>query len=182
MKKISVLMLLMLSLIPLFAVEETIDIEAVVPEDYGIIIPDTVAIDRLLFEVKLESGEDILLEESDVSLGELTVGKGETSFTLLYYGNLASEYDVVLRAVSSGLYSENGEGHIPLDIEIRRDEDCLPEIETTSFSREEMHLVVPSMGALEAEPVLDFNVTWDNPMDLPLGRYVGTIDVELRSN
>lgn len=182
MKKVFVLLLSVLLSSSLFAVQmESINIEAVVPEDYSIVIPDAVAIDRLLFEVELESGEDVLLEESDFSLGELSEGKGSTYFSLLYYGNLASDYDVVIKASSSGLYSTSGEGYMPIDIEVIRDDDCIAEIETTSYSEDEIHLVVPPMGAMEAEPVVKFIISWDSPRDLPVGRYEGSVDVELRS-
>ena len=184
MKKILILILSALLSFSLFAEQtESINIEAVIAEDYGIVIPkEAIAIDRLIFEIELESGENCLLEKSELALGELSVGHGESSFTLLYYGNLSSDYDVVLTSTSSGLYAIQGEGFIPIEIEILRDKDCMSVIETTSYSPNEVRLVVPAIGALEGEPVVKFLIKWDSPRDLPIGRYEGCVDIELRSN
>lgn len=182
MRRILYLLLIIFLALPLFAVEsETVYLEAIVPEDYSVVVPEAVAIDRLIFEIELESGEDELLSEPEFSLGNLSVGAGSTSFSLLYYGNLASNYDVVINAKSEGLVNEQSNVVIPIEIEILRSDKCLSAVETISISSDEMHLVVPPMGAIEGEPVLSFIVSWDNPKDLPLGRYHGTIDLELRS-
>ena len=182
MRKILSLLILLVLALPLCAKQyESINVEAFVPDDYSIVIPEAVSIDRLVFEIELESGEDELMVEPEFSLGELSVGSGSTSFSLLYYGNLSSPYDVVINATSDGLINEGNGARIPIEIEIIRDDDCLSEIETTSLTADEMHLVVPPMGAIEGEPVVKFIVTWDSPEDLPLGHYEGTMDLELRS-
>lgn len=181
-KRFVCVFLAVLMMFPLFAEErKSIDIEAIVPDDYGIVIPEAIAIDRLVFEIELESGEEELLTENELFLGELNSGLESSSFNLLYYGNLSFPYDVVLRATSTGLYSPDSSGHIPVEIEVLRASDCNPEIETTSLTDDEMHLIVPPMGLMEAESVLTVSLSWDSPRDIPLGRYVGTVDVELRS-
>ena len=64
MRRILYLLLIIFLALPLFAVEsETVYLEAIVPEDYSVVVPEAVAIDRLIFEIELESGEDELLSE-----------------------------------------------------------------------------------------------------------------------
>ena len=183
MKRFILLMLSCLFLLPLMAVDyESIDITAIVPEDYGVIIPDAFVLDRLVFEIELASGEDELLLENEISLGELSIGKNTAGFSLLYYGNLSSDYDVLITAYTDGIYNDSRTGHIPVEIEIFRDNECLSAIETTSYSNNEIRLVVPPIGAIEGERVLNFVLSYDSPRDLPVGRYEGTVDIELRSN
>ena len=70
MKRFVYVFLAVLMMFPLFAEErKSIDIEAIVPDDYGIVIPEAIAIDRLVFEIELESGEEELLTENELFLG-----------------------------------------------------------------------------------------------------------------
>ena len=112
----------------LFAAESrTIELEADIPEDFGMIFPDVIWLDRFAFEISFDSGDKQLVRILPLSIGAITEEAGSFSFSLLYYGNQAEPYNVLLSLGQAAL--SDSETSIPLFGEIIKNDDAPSDIE-----------------------------------------------------
>ena len=167
MKRICILLFLIISVLNLHATDinsQELILETIVPENYGIHVPDeALSLDQFLFEFSTESGTNELLTDSHFSIGNFE-DVSVQSFTLIYYGNLSSDYNVKVKAVSgNGFVNSSGSNmvSIPVSISYSEPEDKPEDIRITDDEE---------------------SISWDSQRDILPGKYELALNIELLSN
>ena len=122
MKRVFVLLILIVSALNLYSTDinsQELILETVVPENYGIHVPDeALSLDQFLFEFSTEVGTNELLTDSHFSIGNFD-DVSMLSFTLIYYGNLSRDYNVIVKANSqNGFVNTNGDSDVSIPVTI----------------------------------------------------------------
>lgn len=180
---ISVLVVFLVVL-PLPAVEKSLNFSASVPEDFGVYIPsNSVRLDRLVFAFDNELHDfDYLVEHSDLYIGDITDYPNGIELAVLYYGNLSYTYDVVISTdTGRGLVSIDGidKGSFPLYVTISEPSNALNSVEVTKLDENNTHLRIEPSGLVQGEKILDLDIRWDESLiDFP-GTYRADLSFEL---
>ena len=169
MKRICILLFLIISVLNLHATDinsQELILETIVPENYGIHIPDeALSLDQFLFEFSTEAGANELLTDSRFSIENFEDVLMQ-SFTLIYYGNLSSDYNVRVKAGSeNGFVNSNGinTASIPVSISYSEPEDKPEDIRITDDEEYGIcSIVIPPAGPRRGVDVVDLNVSWDS--------------------
>lgn len=180
MKKnvISALFFLLVIGCVLFAAESrTIELEADIPEDFGMIFPDVIWLDRFAFEISHDSGDKEILRILPLSIGTITEESGNFSFTLLYYGNQGEPYNVQLSLGT--VFLTDGKIAIPLYGEIRKSEDAPSDIEVNDDGLGMAAVFIPPAGARSGVPVVDVILSWNGIREANPGRYTADLEIDL---
>lgn len=175
-------------------VADTLDIYAIVPDDYGVVIPDSVLIlDRFAFEVDADVSSDThtdekgreLLSSSEVSIGEITGNEEDFMFTLLYYGNLSASYDVSIAAMAGLGWRLNPESQelctIPISVIMSEADGINDDISVVPRGFDAVDVHIPPHGPRRGVPVVKVVLLWNAGADLIPGRYHAEINIELRA-
>ena len=189
MRKLISLMFLIVFVAGLCAADistQELILEAMVPENYGIHVPDdALKLDQFLFEFSTEVGTSELLTDSHFSVGSFEDVNMQT-FTLIYYGNLSNEYNVEIRAGSSkGFVNQDLDNvvSIPVQIKYSEPEDKPADIEITDDEEYGVcSIVIPPAGPRRGVDVVNLDILWDSQRDLYPGSYEMTLNIELLSN
>ena len=179
MKKVGLIFILLIfSVFILQAVEyRTIEMEANIPEDFGMIFPDAIWLDRFAFEITSKGGDRELLRVLPLSMGSIEEESGSFEFTLLYYGNQSVPYNVIIslgNTVLSGSVS-----NIPLYGEIRRSPETSFDIEVNDVGPGRALIHIPPAGARNGVPVADVILSWKGLRDADPGRYSAELEIGL---
>lgn len=180
MKKsvLSILYLLFIATCFLSAVEsKTIELEADIPEDFGMIFPDVIWLDRFAFEVSFDSGDKDFVRILPLSIGSITEESGSFMFSLLYYGNQGEPYNVQLSLGQTIL--SDGETTIPLYGEIRKSDDAPSDIEVNDDGLGSAAVFIPPAGTRSGVPVVDVILSWNGIRDANPGRYTADLEIGL---
>lgn len=185
MKKIFVLMVVFVSAVSvaLFAEndEARINMELIVPEDYGVFIPENVLrLDRLIFATEIADNEYRLLERN-VDVFTSLVDEDGFTVTLIYYGNLSTPYTVTLDASSAGFAMRQGDRLIPIDLAFRSPDTPSDQIVTDFVSGGEITFTVLPGGPVTGEAAAVLDVSWPKQANLVPGIYEAVIDIRLTS-
>ena len=164
-----------------------LDVVTTVPEDFGIVFPEAIHLDRLYFAMANEEGELELITEPDIDAGILWGDTGSMEISLLYYGNLAEPYAV-------DVYTDVGDGFrlategfgtyiIPITPVFSMPELTEGVLATVSLSEEEdsAALIIRPSGPIRGGRVLDLVLNWEGGRDLLPGDYVADISIALMS-
>ena len=175
---LSILYLLFIATCFLSAVEsKTIELEADIPEDFGMIFPDVIWLDRFAFEISHDSGDKEILRILPLSIGTITEESGNFSFTLLYYGNQGEPYNVQLSLGTAFL--TDGKIAIPLYGEIRKSENAPSDIEVNDDGLGMAAVFIPPAGARSGVPVVDVILSWNGIREANPGRYTADLEIDL---
>ena len=189
MKRVFVLLILIVSALNLYSTDinsQELILETVVPENYGIHVPDeALSLDQFLFEFSTEVGTNELLTDSHFSIGNFD-DVSMLSFTLIYYGNLSRDYNVIVKANSqNGFVNTNGDSDvsIPVTISYSEPEEKPDDIKITDDEEYGIcSIVIPPAGPRRGVEVVDLNISWDSQRDLLPGNYELALNIELLSN
>ena len=191
MKKIVSTLFLFISITSLFAAErneQELILETVVPENYGIHVPDeAITLDQFVFEFSTDNGTAELLTDSRFSIGSFEDARMQ-SFTLLYYGNLVNDYNVRLIVRDNGGFSLVGDNRglsasIPVNISFSETEDTPEDIEIVDDEENGVcSVIIPPAGPRRGVDVVNLNISWEEARDLFPGAYELTLSIELLSN
>lgn len=189
MKKVFYIFVLFILTVSLHSIDinsQELILETVVPENYGIHVPDeAISLDQFLFEFSTEVGTSELLTDSHFSVGSFEDVNMQT-FTLIYYGNLSNEYNVEIRAGSSkGFVNQDLDNvvSIPVQIKYSEPEDKPADIEITDDEEYGVcSIVIPPAGPRRGVDVVNLDISWDSQRDLYPGSYEMTLNIELLSN
>ena len=175
---LAILYLLFIATCFLSAVEsKTIELEADIPEDFGMIFPDVIWLDRFAFEISFDSGDKQLVRILPLSIGAITEESDSFSFSLLYYGNQGEPYNVLLSLGQTTL--SDGETSIPLSGEIRKSDDAPSDIEVTDDGFGLASVFIPPAGTRSGVPVVDVILSWNGVRDAIPGRYIADLEIGL---
>lgn len=181
MKKVFVITICLICILSqtLFAESQNLNFVLSIEEDYGIVIPDDVLrLDRFVFEYVDNSGASHLLRESTFDVGSLLIDENETVITLLYYGNLSSDYEVVI----SGDMGEGwniGDAILPVNISFLEAEDKPQDIVVRETRYGEASILVPATASRSSVPVVDLVLSWSGEEGLLPGSYNANFTLEL---
>lgn len=158
---------------------QTVSFRAVVPSDYGVTFPqDALRLDRLFFQ--LPNGD---LVSYKTNLDEFIVAVGENSMTLdiLYYGNIAEDYTVIIDAASYGMMiGSDGENRVPVSLSFEEYWGS-DGIESSVNIDGSVSIIVPATGTRLAEKVGSLILEWEYPLELVPGNYTMELDLTLRN-
>ena len=187
-RRIVFLLLLSISIAALNSADMTkqeLILETVVPENYGIHVPDeALSLDQFLFEFSTDNGTSELLTDSRFSIGSFE-DMNMQSFTLIYYGNLSSEYNVVIRADSlNGFINQDSDGYsIPVSVSYSEPEDKPEDIRITDDEEYGVcSVIIPPAGPRRGVDVVNLEISWDEQRDLRPGTYEMALNIELLNN
>lgn len=188
MKKILSVLILFLVFLSLSAVgnDQTLILETVVPENYGINVPDhALHLDQFVFEFEGDRGISELLTESRFSIGNFESTRMQT-FTLLFYGNLSTDYTVQISVDTEDGFvrqSGNNEASIPVSV-FFEEADEKPEDITVVCDEEyaKAYVTIPPTGPRRGVEVVTLTLLWEEVRDLLPGEYEMAVDIELLSN
>ena len=188
MRKITMTVTIMLlTLFAAVAAEDTkaLTVSTVVPVDYGVVFPeDGLRLDRLYLAMEVAGGETNYLTTDDTTIdtGLITEHPDGMVFHFLFYGNLATTYQVMITAdAGGGLVLQGGEEFFTIPVEVSFQE---PEAEHENVLLEILDdatvmLQVDTQGAVSALDVLELNVKWENSPDFIAGDYIADLSLEL---
>ena len=186
MRKLISLMFLIVLVAGLCAADistQELILETIVPENYGIHIPDdALKLDQFLFEFDAGDGISELLTDSRFSVGSFE-DLDMQSFTLIYYGNQSGSYSVPVRVDSTGFENGQASSTIPVNISFSEPEEKPEDI--TIVDDEEYgscSIFIPPSGPRRGVEVVNLNIGWDSQRDILPGRYEMTLNIELLSN
>ena len=177
LKRIIVIVLLLISVFPLAFSDyesESLILETVVPENYGIHTPDdAVELGQFLFQFETEPGTSELLTDSRIVIDNIEQKYFE-ELTLLYYGNLSEEYNVEISIdTGSGFISSNHDnGVIPVSVSFSEADDKgegITIIKDEEYSK--ANIIVPPTGPRRGEETLTITLSWQDVRDVIPGRY-----------
>lgn len=175
MRKFLILLLLFVSLFSLSA-EEELRFIAVVPEDYGVFIPDDVIMfDKFAISISGNDESDFLLTQDRLFLGEiLSAEQSSIDFSMLYYGNLGIPYEVEIEI-------DPGEGWyrwyqgtlqtIPISVSYSEPENIDVSVYVSEEVNGSVFATVAPTGPKSALPVVDVTMTWEGPRNLIPGAF-----------
>lgn len=187
MRKILIFVLVITFVIPVFAAvdKEELTFTAIVPEDYGVTIPeDAIMFDKLAINIDGHNEGEYLLTSDLVHLGEISAAEDNTmKFSMLYYGNLANSYDVNIKIDPGvGWYIWRGDEMInfPIDVEYA----APAELDSAVIYNEDdesatVRVSVLPTGPQTALPVVDVKMNWEGIRDLIPGVYQTDLKVKV---
>lgn len=187
MKRFLLLMILIsLTIISSFAAlnGETLVIETIVPENYGIHTPDdAIELGQFVFSFETDAEIGNLLTEQRLKIDNIEEVK-EQCFTLLYYGNLSQDYNVQI-SIDTGLgfNSVNSASYIPVEVRFEEPEEKPNDIiviKDEEYSK--ASVIIPPTGPRRGVETLDMIFSWSDVADAMPGRYEMDINIELVSN
>lgn len=189
MKRFYILLILIISTLNLHATDinsQELILETIVPENYGIYVPDeAISLDQFLFEFSTEAGTSELLTDSHFSIGSFE-DVSMQSFTLLYYGNLSSDYNVIVKAGTRNGFVNNNAGDaisIPVDINYSEPENKPEDIKIIDDEEYGIcSILIPPAGPRRGVEVVDLNISWGSQRDVIPGNYELALNIELLSN
>lgn len=163
MKKLLIIALLAMVLLPLLpaAESEQLEIRATVREDHGVIFPpDAFHLDRFFFET---GGE--LIHKDGV---QIDFTQEQMEIILIYYGNESEDADVVLAFPEAMWWQRSGEPLMAVHSRIedyRVDDD----IDVTSDGYSSIRIHIPSTGPRRGERVARILLSWVQDLELQPG-------------
>ena len=192
MKKVAVLFLLACSFsCILFAddlngnmADNSMKLSMDIPEDYGIDVPlNVLQLDHFVF--RYDFGDRASLVPNDtlvINYDMLNARRME--FTLLFYGNLSSDYHVMIETDTGLGWTRTIDGEqiaIPLEVEWSVNEDARPEMSVNAdlLDTDNVELNVPALGPMVGEPVVDVAFEWSDDAEMVPGAYFATINFTL---
>ena len=179
-KFISVIVCVVFSFSVVYAVENTqaVSFRAVVPEDYGVVVPkDAFKVDKLVFET---SNGDLM---PGIGLENIILEEGQTMIPIdiLFYGNTENPYRVEIAASTDGwLLSKDGTESIPVSLAFS---DYLGSDGIVSSVNDDgtLTLTVPAIGARHGDKAGELAIYWESLPNIMPGEYDMNIDFALRS-
>ena len=183
LKFIFSLIFLLLCGINLFALsgtsENSLLVSAMIPEDSGVEFPSNVIhIDRMYFSI--DGTEESLLTNEQLDAGTINIGMNEFRISLLYYGNQAKDYKVVLKADAGDGWSDRNGNIIPIVTYIE-DSNVTDDISVTESDIGSADVVVPAAGPRRGEASADIVLEWSGDSDLEPGIYTVGLDIYMYS-
>lgn len=177
-----ILFLLILSaLLSSLSAEKELKFIAVVPEDYGVFIPDDVIMfDKLAISISSKNESDFLLAQDQLYMGEI-MNSEQTSidFSMLYYGNLGVPYEVEI-AIDPGegwyMWNQDELQTLPISVGYSKPEDIDDSVSISEEINGSVYATVMPTGPKSALPIVDVTMTWEGPRDL----IPGTFQADLR--
>ena len=176
---------ILISLLGLFAVgnamamTETLQFNATIPEDHGIVYPsNALRMDHLLFRIN-----DVLVEKDGIA--EVTFDWIHNFITvdIVYYGNLSTDYDVILVADSnSGWISKDDPAdYIPISVYFNEYQGENGIKSSIGDSPESIDIYVPASGPRRGQKVAEMIVYWEPGLALQPGYYDMDLNLSLWS-
>ena len=166
-----------------YSTSSSLYFRAEIPEDYGVIFPqDALLLDSLCFEiVGTDSDGDLIRSDGNVN-AQIEHGMDIFSLDLLYYGNKAEDYSVILESSNFSEWNDGNSNPVPVEISFEGfvgEKGIVSTVQSADSS--ELYIFVPATGPRRGEKVGTINVKWEGPMDLEPGNYVLVVDLQLRS-
>ena len=179
--------ILLLILVNAFALEDSrsLSVSTVVPVDYGVVFPaDGLRLDRLYLALETAGGDRNYLTTDDTTIhtGLISDHPDGMVFQFLFYGNLATTYQVMITAdAGSGLVLQSGDEtfNIPVDVLFQEPEEEHENVLLEILDDAMVMLQVDTQGAVSALDVLELNVKWENSPDFIAGDYIADLSLEL---
>ena len=184
MKKTVLFFMIILISINVFASEAPakLTLTTSVPKDYGIVFPSGFRIDNLVFSLKGENADNFeILEDGSYYVGSISDYPDGLRFRLLYYGNSAVPYDVLLHvdALSGWKQEITDENEIPIYIYFE-EPASVPDGVTVNFVDDtNVHLIIDRIGPQRGLEVLDLVVGWDESLTAMDGEYSADLNFTL---
>ena len=174
-------------LVGVFAAEDTraLTVSTVVPVDYGVVFPaDGLRLDRLYLALEAAGGDRNYLTTDDTTIhtGLITDHPDGMVFHFLFYGNLATTYQVMITAdAGSGLVLQSGDEtfNIPVDVLFQEPEEEHENVLLEILDDATAVLQVDTSGAVSALDVLELKVKWDDSPEFIAGDYIADLSLEL---
>lgn len=174
-------------LVGVFAAEDTraLTVSTVVPVDYGVVFPaDGLRLDRLYLALEAAGGDRNYLTTDDTTIhtGLITDHPDGMVFHFLFYGNLATTYQVMITAdAGSGLVLQSGDDTftIPVDVSFQEPEDENDNVVLEILDGNTAILQVDTVGAVSALDVLELRVKWEDSPEIIAGDYMADLSLEL---
>ena len=161
---------------------DTLVVNAVVPEDYGIVFPqDALHMDRLYFAVRIDDTDDYLVRTEVLDAGILSPDDNELRISLLYYGNQIGDYSFVLEAEAETDWMDDDGNTLPLQVSLDENTDAEDDIDTVSIADSELAVSVPPVGPRRGDPVADIVLTWNESWDAVPGGYSAQLSLRMKS-
>ena len=185
MKKILIIMLI---LIPAFlsaanSDSKTFGLNAVIPEGYGVRIPDNaVRVGDFLFSLDIRKDSNSVIQNTELSAGVLSGTNNSFEFVVLYYGNSAEPYDVTIRFSSDGFAAKDSDDTkiaIPVTMSVRESVDAPDDISVETVGINEAKVYIPPAGPRERAAILDVVMEWDPFIEVIPGSYEAALDIVL---
>ena len=179
--------ILLLILVNAFALEDSrsLSVSTVVPVDYGVVFPaDGLRLDRLYLALETAGGDRNYLTTDDTTIhtGLISDHPDGMVFQFLFYGNLATTYQVMITAdAGSGLVLQNGDETftIPVDVAFQAPEEENPDVVLEILDDTTAMLQVDTLGAVSAMDVLELRVRWEDSPEFIAGDYIADLSLEL---
>ena len=179
--------ILLLILVNAFALEDSrsLSVSTVVPVDYGVVFPaDGLRLDRLYLALETAGGDRNYLTTDDTTIhtGLISDHPDGMVFQFLFYGNLATTYQVMITAdAGSGLVLQSGDEtfNIPVDVFFQEPEEEHENVLLEILDDSTAVLQVDTSGAVSALDVLELKVKWDDSPEFIAGDYIADLSLEL---
>lgn len=166
--------------------EKSLTLKTIIPEDYGITVPDVLKLDRLVFAIRLEDGNTSLVERNLIDTGISNEGDNSMEIVLLYYGNLETPYDVYLRVDPGlGFVCEDGPSYaptFPVHVALSQPEEFMDNAELDVYDDGFARLTVLPNGPIRGEEAVLVSLGWDAGRNMPPGKYSAEIWLSLLVN
>ena len=188
MRKACIMIIIILLIIAdVFAAEESksLVVSTVVPVDYGVAFPsDGLRLDRLYLALETAGGDRNYLTTDDTTIhtGLISDHPDGMVFQFLFYGNLATTYQVMIPAdAGSGLVLQSGDEtfNIPVDVLFQEPEEEHENVLLEILDDATAVLQVDTSGAVSALDVLELKVKWDDSPEFIAGDYIADLSLEL---
>lgn len=188
MRKACIMIIIILLIIAdVFAAEESksLVVSTVVPVDYGVAFPsDGLRLDRLYLALETAGGDRNYLTTDDTTIhtGLISDHPDGMVFQFLFYGNLATTYQVMITAdAGSGLVLQSGDEtfNIPVDVLFQEPEEEHENVLLEILDDSTAVLQVDTSGAVSALDVLELKVKWDDSPEFIAGNYIADLSLEL---
>lgn len=174
-------------LVGVFAAEDTraLTVSTVVPVDYGVVFPaDGLRLDRLYLALEAAGGDRNYLTTDDTTIhtGLITDHPDGMVFHFLFYGNLATTYQVMITAdAGSGLVLQSGDDTftIPVDVSFQEPKEENDNVVLEILDGNTAMLQVDTAGAVSALDVLELRVKWEDSPEIIAGDYMADLSLEL---
>ena len=186
-KSIMAVIIILLFISNAYAAEETksLAVSTIVPVDYGVVFPaDGLRLDRLYLALEAAGGDRNYLTTDDTTIhtGLITDHPDGMVFHFLFYGNLATTYQVMITAdAGSGLVLQSGDDTftIPVDVSFQEPEDENDNVVLEILDGNTAMLQVDTVGAVSALDVLELRVKWEDSPEIIAGDYIADLSLEL---
>ena len=163
--------------------ENSMQLTIDIPEDYGIEVPkDVLRLDRFVFGYEI-GGERRLVPASNLDLDFDQLHGNRMTFTLLFYGNITTGYQVAI-ATDPGLgwtRTVGGEQiSIPMETEWAVSEDAVSGIAVNQNTPDgTVAISIPPQGPVQGIPVADVSFIWGDQAGMIPGTYYADISFTL---